>query len=138
MSLGTVGPYTQAELPSLMKSAHWMIVPSRWWENSPMVILEAAKHGLPVICSNIGGMQEKVADGVTGVHFKARRADSLADALAWGNRTTLISERSSQVTLSIIIEKKIRFRLTTDYIAAYFIVTAEKRKMLHVMRDILC
>ena len=77
------GAYTQGELPALMNAAHWMIMPSRWWENSPVVILEAAKHGLPVICSNIGGMAEKVIDGQTGLHFQARRADSLADALIW-------------------------------------------------------
>ena len=75
--------YTQAELPTLMRAAHWMVLPSRWWENSPVVILEAAKHGVPVICSNIGGMAEKVIDGETGIHFQARRADSLADALTW-------------------------------------------------------
>lgn len=77
------GAYTQAELPALMHATHWMIMPSRWWENSPVVILEAAKHGVPVICSNIGGMAEKVIDGKTGVHFQARRADSLAGALIW-------------------------------------------------------
>ena len=77
------GAYTQSELPALMQTAHWMIMPSRWWENSPVVILEAAKYGVPVICSNIGGMAEKIIDGKTGIHFKARRTDSLVDALIW-------------------------------------------------------
>jgi len=77
------GPYTQTELSSLMNSSHWMIVPSKWWENSPMVILEARKHGLPVICSDIGGMAEKVHDKFTGLHFQAGRADALAAAITW-------------------------------------------------------
>lgn len=77
------GPYTQEELPQLMSEYDWMVVPSKWWENSPMVILEASKHGLPVICSNIGGMSEKITHGKTGLHFQARRADSLAKALIW-------------------------------------------------------
>ena len=77
------GAYTQSELPALMHAAQWVIMPSRWWENSPVVILEAAKHGVPVICSNIGGMAEKVVDGKTGIHFQAGRVDSLADALIW-------------------------------------------------------
>lgn len=75
------GPYTQSELSALMNSSHWMIVPSKWWENSPMVILEARKHGLPVICSNIGGMAEKIEDGKTGIHFQAGRADGLVAAI---------------------------------------------------------
>lgn len=77
------GPYTQQELPQLMAEADWMVVPSTWWENSPMVILEATKNGLPVLCSNIGGMAEKIVHGKTGLHFQARRADALANAIAW-------------------------------------------------------
>ncbi len=42
------------------------------------MILEAFAHGLPVICSDIGGMAEKVTDGVNGLHFKAGDPGSLA------------------------------------------------------------
>ena len=77
------GPYTQEELPQLMAEYDWMVVPSKWWENSPMVIREASKHGLPVLCSNIGGMAEKIIHGTTGLHFQARRADSLAKVMIW-------------------------------------------------------
>ena len=95
------GAYTQAELPALMQAAHWMIMPSRWWENSPVVILEAAKYGIPVICSNIGGMAEKVIDGKTGIHFQARRADSLADALIWAiNNPDKRSELADNIRVS--------------------------------------
>ena len=45
------------------------IVPSIWFENSPLVIQEAYMVGAPVIASNIGGMAEFVEDGVTGLHF---------------------------------------------------------------------
>ncbi len=53
-----------------MQSIDWMIMPSIWWENSPIVIQEAFFHGRPIICSNIGGMAEKIADGVNGLHFR--------------------------------------------------------------------
>ena len=43
-----------------MSEIDWVVVPSRWWENSPLVIQEAFMHGRPVICSGIGGMAEKV------------------------------------------------------------------------------
>jgi glycosyltransferase involved in cell wall biosynthesis len=48
-----------------------LIVPSVWYENSPLVIHEAFLAGLPVITSDIGGMAELVTDGVNGVHFRA-------------------------------------------------------------------
>lgn len=46
-----------------------------------MVIQEAFLHGRPVICGDIGGMAEKVEDGVTGLHFRARNAADLARVL---------------------------------------------------------
>jgi glycosyltransferase involved in cell wall biosynthesis len=44
-----------------------------------MVIVEAFAHGLPVICSRLGGMAEVVKDGVSGLHFEAGNAADLAD-----------------------------------------------------------
>lgn len=38
--------------------------------------------GRPVICSDIGGMAEKVRDGVDGLHFRVGDPRSLADTIA--------------------------------------------------------
>jgi glycosyltransferase involved in cell wall biosynthesis len=76
-----VGKYEQERLPSLMAKVDWVVVPSIWWENSPLVIQEAFLHRRPVICSDIGGMMEKVVDGVSGLHFRARDVTSLARTL---------------------------------------------------------
>jgi glycosyltransferase involved in cell wall biosynthesis len=75
------GPYDHAELPKLMAGLHWVLVPSVWWENSPLVIQEAFFHRRPVICSDVGGMAEKVGDGVDGLHFRVGDAFSLARTL---------------------------------------------------------
>ena len=76
------GPYTQTELPGRLRDAAWVVVPSIWWENSPLVIQEAFMHKRPVICSDIGGMAEKVRDRVDGLHFRAGDPVHLADILA--------------------------------------------------------
>jgi glycosyltransferase involved in cell wall biosynthesis len=76
-----VGEYDHEDLPVLMERADWVIVPSIWWENSPLVIQEAFMYGNPVIASDIGGMAEKVRDGVSGLHFRAGDADDLADTI---------------------------------------------------------
>ena len=49
--------------------------------SSPLVIQEAFLHGRPVICSNIGGMAEKVRDGIDGLHFRVGDAASLAGTI---------------------------------------------------------
>jgi glycosyltransferase involved in cell wall biosynthesis len=72
------GPYEPASVPHLMSGIDWVVVPSRWWENSPLVIQEAFMHGRPVICSGIGGMAEKVRNRVNGLHFNTSNAADLA------------------------------------------------------------
>lgn len=76
------GRYTQEQLPGILDAADAIVVPSTWWENSPVVIEEALARRVPVICSDIGGMAEKVRDGVDGWHFQAGNAASLAEVLA--------------------------------------------------------
>ena len=46
-----------------MARMDWVVVPSIWWETGPLVVMEAFQYGRPVICSDIGGMSEKVTDG---------------------------------------------------------------------------
>jgi glycosyltransferase involved in cell wall biosynthesis len=75
------GAYAAEDLPTLLARTDFVIVPSIWWENSPLVIQEAFLHGRPVICSDIGGMAEKVTDGVDGLHFRARDPESLAETI---------------------------------------------------------
>lgn len=72
------GRYDGRQVIELMGDMDWIVVPSIWWENSPVVIEEALIAGRPVICSNIGGMAEKVEDGVFGVHFEVGNAIDLA------------------------------------------------------------
>lgn len=75
------GSYRAEEMPDLMRQVDWVVVPSIWWENSPLVIQEAFLHGRPLIVSDIGGMKEKVADGVNGVHFRVGSAEDLVDKM---------------------------------------------------------
>jgi glycosyltransferase involved in cell wall biosynthesis len=76
-----VGPYEPTELAQRMSKVDWVIVPSIWWENSPMVLQEAFANGRPVICAGIGGMAEKVRNGVDGLHFEVRNPLDLAETL---------------------------------------------------------
>ena len=76
-----LGPYRNSEVAALMSEADWLVVPSIWWENSPVVIQEAFASNLPVIAANLGGMAEKVRDGIDGMLFHARDPHDLARVL---------------------------------------------------------
>jgi glycosyltransferase involved in cell wall biosynthesis len=76
------GSYDHDDLPRLMAGIDWVLVPSSWWEIFGMVVSEAFLYGKPVICSDIGGIAERVRDNVDGLHFTVRNSESLADTMA--------------------------------------------------------
>jgi glycosyltransferase involved in cell wall biosynthesis len=90
------GPYLPANVDAIVRGADWVIVPSIWWENSPLVIQEAFRAGRPVICSNIGGMAEKVSHGVNGLHFLVGSATDLARCIEQAVNDPGLQQRLAQ------------------------------------------
>ena len=76
-----LGYKTGEELTALVANASFIIVPSEWYENCSMVVLEAMALGKPVIGSRIGGIPEQVEDGVTGILFPMGDTEALAEAM---------------------------------------------------------
>lgn len=72
------GEFDNADVGQVLSGLDVIVVPSIWYENSPITIHEANAARVPVIASNIGGMAELVQDGVTGLLFKAGNVDDLA------------------------------------------------------------
>jgi glycosyltransferase involved in cell wall biosynthesis len=74
-------------------NADFMLLPSLWYENAPVVILEAAEFGLPMIASHIGGIPEFLREGRTGMLVPPGDASALANAMcAMAGDTRLITE----------------------------------------------
>jgi glycosyltransferase involved in cell wall biosynthesis len=71
------GPDLEAQL----RNASVIVVPSIWYENCPMSILEAMAVGKSVIGANIGGIPELISDGVTGFLFEPGNEDDLRNRL---------------------------------------------------------
>ena len=73
--------YDPESVPDLLAAADVLVVPSIWYENSPLTIHEAFLAGVPVVASGHGGMKELVRDGVNGLNFKPADAGSLRRTL---------------------------------------------------------
>ncbi|MBG6159163.1 glycosyltransferase involved in cell wall biosynthesis [Labrenzia sp. EL_159] len=73
-----LGPYKPHDVPDLIGPVDWVVVPSVWWENAPLVIAEAQQHERPVIVTGVGGMAEAVRDGTDGLHIRRNDPISLA------------------------------------------------------------
>lgn len=69
------------ELNHLIANAWFVCVPSEWYENNPMTIIEAYSMGIPVIASSIGGITEIVNDGSTGYLFTPFSVTAICDTI---------------------------------------------------------
>jgi glycosyltransferase involved in cell wall biosynthesis len=67
------------DVPNLMKQAHLQVVGSRS-EGLPLMVLEASALGVPTVAPNIGGMDEAVQNGVTGLLVQPASHEELARA----------------------------------------------------------
>ena len=72
-----LGRMDNARIAEILAELDVLIVPSVWFENSPLTIHEAFIAGVPVVCSDRGGMAELVTDGVNGLHFRLGDAADL-------------------------------------------------------------
>jgi glycosyltransferase involved in cell wall biosynthesis len=68
------------DVPALMAAADGYVMPSAW-EGLPMVLLEAAGSGLPIVATNVGGNSEIVRDDVSGYLVPPSNPTALAEAL---------------------------------------------------------
>jgi glycosyltransferase involved in cell wall biosynthesis len=70
------------DLRNIIRKSKFTVLPSVWYDNSPMAVSEAQMLGKPVIVSDLGGTPEMVKDERTGFIFKARNVDDLADKIS--------------------------------------------------------
>jgi len=72
-----------SDVPALMMVSDVVVSASLDPEAFGRIAAEGEAMGRIVVASNIGGSLENIKDGVTGKHFKAGDADSLAETLKW-------------------------------------------------------
>ncbi len=76
-----LGYLNKNDLIPIVQRAASTIVPSEWYENYSMTVLESFACGTPVIGSNIGGIPEMIIDGWNGLLFEPGNANQLADKM---------------------------------------------------------
>lgn len=76
-----VGYKSGDDLWKLISNSRAIVLPSEWYENAPISVLEAYACGKPVIGANIGGIPEMLKDGDTGLIFESGSIHDLAEKL---------------------------------------------------------
>lgn len=72
-----LGHLDKSELIPLIQKAKFAVVPSEWYENYPMAVLEALACGTAVVGARIGGIPEQVREGYNGLLFESGNAEEL-------------------------------------------------------------
>lgn len=79
----TFAGYVSGErLHRLIGEAKALVLPSEWYENAPISILEAYALGVPVIGADIGGIPEMIIEGETGAVARSADTADLARVLS--------------------------------------------------------
>jgi glycosyltransferase involved in cell wall biosynthesis len=73
-----LGQLRADQLNEFYERSRMLVVPSLWFEQFPMVVLEAMGRALPVIGSRIGGLPEIIEDSLTGATFEPGNSNDLA------------------------------------------------------------
>lgn len=69
------------DIKSIVGKARFTVVPSEWYENNPLSVIEAECLGTPVLGARIGGIPELIDEGVSGMTFESGNADDLAEKI---------------------------------------------------------
>lgn len=75
------GTFPNSQIGSIFSNLDVLVVPSLWYENTPLVIYSAQNAKCPVIASNMAGMSEVIEHGKNGLLFKAGNALELAKTI---------------------------------------------------------
>ena len=108
------GAYSNDDVHKLMCECDYVVIPSVWWENSPLVIQEAFAAKCPVICTGIGGLQEKIEHGRTGFHFRRGDASDLARTI-----TEAMGDGVLETLRSGLPAPRDPLTMARDYLAAF-------------------
>ena len=84
-----LGTFANEKLGEVLTDIDVLVVPSRWYENTPLVIQSALSARTPLIATNLGGMSELVKDGENGMLFELNDDRDLAEKLE-----ALVGDRS--------------------------------------------
>jgi glycosyltransferase involved in cell wall biosynthesis len=75
------GTFPKERMREMMDTLDLLVIPSRWYENSPLVLLNALAAHTPVVVSDVAGMTEFIDEGNNGFSFQRGSVDDLVRVL---------------------------------------------------------
>ena len=114
--------FPNGQIGSVLASLDALVVPSIWYENTPLVIYSAQAAGCPVIASNLGGMAEVVRHNDNGLLFSPGSSPELAECIK-----LLACNRERVRQLSRVTKPKSISQYVSELLQAYKEVLEQRR-----------
>lgn len=103
--ISVLGRKNREEIRREMSRSLFLILPSEWYENFPMVIIESFANKLPVICSKLGSIEEIIENQFTGLHYNPGDSSDLIKKILWMNSNPEICKKYGENARKTYVEK---------------------------------
>jgi glycosyltransferase involved in cell wall biosynthesis len=101
------GTFEEGAFAAILARIDVLVIPSLWYENAPLVLLEALANRCPVIVADVPGLVEPLRPELDGWAFHPGDAGDLAARLAW--------VAAHREVLDAVRARDYPTRTTTDY-----------------------
>lgn len=109
------GTFAKENMADVLSKLDFLVIPSTWYENSPLVLLNALANHTPVIVSDVEGMTEFVEEGRNGYVFTRGSVESLARVMGG-----MVADPQKARSLSTTTEYSRTTRTMTEEIVAVY------------------
>lgn len=69
------------DIKDIVGKARFTVIPSEWYENNPLSVIEAQCLGTPVLGARIGGIPELIDEGRNGMTFESGNTNDLTEKI---------------------------------------------------------
>jgi len=109
------GTFPNPEIGSVFSDLDVLVVPSLWYENSPLVVYSAQSANCPIIASNVAGISQIIDHGKNGLLFEPGDISGLVDAITiFLDNRELLQQMSRNAKVPLSIQEYV-FRLLSIY-----------------------
>ena len=114
------GTFPSEQMRHVLDEMDFLVIPSTWYENSPLVLLDALASHTPVVVSDVAGLTEFLEQGKNGYAFARGSIDDLESVM----RNILAEpEKSRQLSLTTNFSKT-NLSMTEEVVEIYNSVVA--------------
>ncbi len=93
------------EKQTVIAEALCTVVPSEWYENFPISVVESMSLGTPVVASNMGGLPDMIEHGVNGLLFEAGNHIDLADCIRSISENKKLASKMAEQSIKTAITR---------------------------------